>query len=382
MKSKPVRILLTLAVVAVAVLLVLLKYRDYVSNPWTRDGMVRAQVIQMTCRVTGPIVDLPIVDNQFVKKGSVLFEIDPRTFQANLDQARANLETTKYSLKSLEKQVEASKAVVSSFESRVKQAKSTIQANVANEADAKATFERVKAASEKQAVALKDLDDARANMNIAISQLEKSREMQLEAEANLLEGRADLAKAEADLGAAGDENAQLRAAQAAVEEATLNLEFTKVLAPVDGYVTNLELRLGSQAVANQPALALVDSNSFWVHGFFKEDVVGGIKAGNQAVVTLMSYPDTPINGEVDSIGWGIAQSDGSTGEDLLPTISPTFEWIRLAQRVPVRVHLKDVPDSVKLRVGTTASVLVRKAVPSAGTEAQKGKTPAVPKALQ
>jgi multidrug resistance efflux pump len=88
--------------------------------------------------------------------------------------------------------------------------------------------------------------------------------------------------------------------------------------------------------------------------------VGDIEAGDRAVVTLMSYPDTPLEGQVDSLGWGIAQQDGSTGFELLPTVSPTFEWIRLAQRVPVRVQLKDVPEHIKLRVGTTASVLVDK----------------------
>jgi multidrug resistance efflux pump len=143
-----------------------------------------------------------------------------------------------------------------------------------------------------------------------------------------------------------------------LDQATLDLEFTRVLAPVDGYVTNLNLRQGSQAVANQPALALVDINSYWVHGFFRETSVGGMRKGDKAIVTLMSYPDQPIEGHVNSLGWGIAQDDGSTGFDLLPNISPTFEWIRLAQRVPVRVHLDDVPEDVALRVGTTASVLV------------------------
>ena len=87
----------------------------------------------------------------------------------------------------------------------------------------------------------------------------------------------------------------------------------------------------------------------------------------------MSYPDAPLTGSVDSIGWGIAQQDGSTGEDLLPSISPTFEWIRLAQRVPVRVHLEKVPDGVELRVGTTASVLVM-----TGTSGGDGATAAPP----
>jgi len=98
-----------------------------------------------------------------------------------------------------------------------------------------------------------------------------------------------------------------------------------------------------------------------------------MKAGDHAVITLMSYPDAPLTGVVDSIGWGIAQEDGSTGADLLPSISPTFEWIRLAQRAPVRVHLEHVPDGVELQVGTTASVLV-----NTGTSDFNGETAIAP----
>jgi multidrug resistance efflux pump len=146
-------------------------------------------------------------------------------------------------------------------------------------------------------------------------------------------------------------------------------------------VTNLNLRLGSQAVANQPALALVDVKSFWIDGFFRENYIEDIREGDRAIVTLMTYPDKPLEGRVDSLGWGIAQQDGSAGPDLLPTISPTFEWIRLAQRVPVRINidLDKLPESVKLRVGTTASVLVMTGT-AGDTDTQKAV--AAPKALQ
>ena len=118
----------------------------------------------------------------------------------------------------------------------------------------------------------------------------------------------------------------------------------------------------------------MDINSYWVHGFFKENSIEDIRKGNKAIITLMTYPDTPIEGVVESLGWGIAQSDGAPGTDLLPNISPTFEWIRLAQRIPVRVHLTDVPDEIQLRVGSTCSVLV--------TAGEAGAVPATPAALQ
>jgi multidrug resistance efflux pump len=281
------RYLLTGGVMLLAVGAGVSMYWDYVTNPWTRDGQVQAQVIQITPRVSGPIVELPVVDNQLVKAGELLWRIDPRTYRAAVNQAQAQLGA----------------------------------ANIALD-EARDEAQRVRRIRAKNPGAVSE-EELTARINATRS-----------AEANI-----DLVEAQ-------------------LEDAQLNLEFSEVKAPLDGYVTNLKLRLGSQAVANAPALALVDVNSFWVNGFFRENYIADIRPGDRAVVTLMTYPDVPLEGRVDSLGWGIAQQDGSTGEDLLPAISPTFEWIRLAQRVPVRIHLSEVPDGINLRVGTTASVLV------------------------
>ena len=305
---KPMKYLLTGAVILAAVAAASWKYWDYIANPWTRNGQVRAQVIQITPRISGPIVNLPIQDNQRVKTGDLLFEIDPRTFQAAVKQAQADLEQTRVSID-----------------------------------EAKDEADRARNIRKRDAGAMSEQELTRKQNAVRTTE------------------------------------ATALAAEAALENAKLNLEFTQVKAPVDGYVSNLNLRVGSQAVANQAALALVDANSFWVHGYFKESDIAGIGEGDRAVVTLMSYPDRPLAGRVDSLGWGIAQSDGSPGHNLLPSISPTFQWIRLAQRIPVRVHLIEVPEDVQLRVGTTASVLVMK--DTAGTEPTGSLTPA-PRALQ
>jgi len=353
------KILLSGAVVLVAVGAVALKYWDYVTNPWTRDGQVRANVVQVATRVSGPIVKLPIKDNQFVKAGDVLFEIDPRTFQAALDQAAAELDVTRDNLVALKEGVEAAKATYDQSRSVVMEADANLKAALANLEDATVTFERNRELVAKGTISKQRFDDLKANYGVAIANREEADAALREAASAVRGAQANLAQAQANLGAEGDENAQLRAAVAAVKQAELNLEFTQVKASVDGYVTNLQLRLGDQAVANQPALALVDINSFWVDAYFRETYVGSLKQRDVAVVTLMSYPDTPLTGRVESIGWGIAQENGTTGQDLLPTINPTFEWIRLAQRVPVLIELDNPPDHVKLRVGTTASVLVR-----------------------
>ena len=340
---------------------------------------MRAQVIQITPRVSGPIVRLPIKDNQLVKAGDPLFEIDPRTFEARLEQARAQLDETGDNYQALFQQVEAAKAKVDVSRAAVTQAQSSIKKIESEIEKDKAEYDRQRELLPRKATSQKAVDRAKASYEIALEQRKTAVAALAQAKASLLESEANLAEAKANLGAAGDANALIRKARAAVRQAELNLEFTQVRAPVDGYVTNLNLRLGSQAVANQPALALVDVNSFWVDGFFKETSIRKFRRGDKAVVTLMTYPDTPLEGYVDSLGWGIAQQDGSTGFELLPNVSPTFEWIRLAQRVPVRIHLTNVPDEVELRVGTTCSVLV---MTGTSDSEKKKRALAVPRALQ
>jgi multidrug resistance efflux pump len=286
-KAGIMRYLVTLGAIAGAGLVLANMFQEYLFQPWTRDGHVRAQIIKITPRVGGPIVDLPILDNQRVSKGDLLFKIDPRTFELAIEQAEAKL-----------KQAQASEVV------KADQAKR-----------AQDLYRKDKGAISEQSLVRKEND--------------------------LLVAQADVEVAEANLHAA-----------------QLDLEFTEVRAPVDGFVTNLLLRYGSQTVANQPALALIDTSSFWVHGYFKETQTRNIRPDNPVIVKLMTYPDTPLEGVVESMGWGIAQQDGAPAADLLPAINPSFDWIRLAQRIPVRIHLTSIPDEVELRVGTTASVFV------------------------
>ena len=351
--------LLTGTVILIAVALVLFKYWAYVTNPWTRNGQVRAEVVQVTPRVSGPIVKLEVKDNQFVKAGDLLFEIDPRTFAVSLAQARAQYDQTGDNYLSQEKQVEAAAAQVEATRALVQQAKIAIKAYDATIAMDKAEYERQQEMLPHRATSQKAVEQAKASYEVSVQQRKGAVASLSQSRAELGQAIATLAEAKANLGALGDANASIREARANVRQAELNLEFTQVRAAVDGYVTNLNLRLGSQSVANQPALALIDINSFWIVGYFKETYMEDINIGDESLITMMAYPDKPIKGRVDSLGWGISLDDGSTGFELLPNVNPTFEWIRLAQRVPVRVHPTEIPEGVVLRVGMTASVLIR-----------------------
>ena len=359
MKSKRIYFI-TGAIVLVAVAVVLLKYWSYLTNPWTRNGQMQANVIEIAPRVSGPIVALPIRDNQFVRAGDLLFEIDPRTYRASLDQARAQLDQTGGDVEALAKKVDSAKAEVEVARASINQARSAIAQVDAALAKNKAELERQQSLLPKRATSQKAVERSQAVYDVTLEEKKVARAALAQTESNLLKAQAGLAEAQAKLGALGDSNPLLRQAKASLEQARLNLEFTTVRAPTDGYVTNVLLRIGSHVVANQPALALVDTASFWVNGFFKENSIAGVTSGDRAVVTLMTYPGRPVEGVVDSIGWGIYQQDGSTGQNLLPNVSPTFEWIRLAQRIPVRIRLINVPEEIKLRIGMTCSVLLRK----------------------
>ncbi len=374
--------LFTGIVVFVAIILVCYKYWNYIHYPWTRDGQICAQVVQIAPRVSGPIVNLPIDDNQFVKAGDLLFEIDPSVFKAELNRARAELRNTINKIQALGKDVEAAEASLAMYKAQIKQSQMNVEKALAEKEESRKEFERNKKLLRVNAISQKLFDRANTQFKVSSAQHEDTKAQLLAMKASLKQAEAALAKAKADLGEPGEKNGHLRQARANLALAELNLKFTKVFAPVDGYVTNLNIRKGTQAVTNQPMLALVDSNSFWVYGFFRENCIEGISSGNAAVVTLMSYPDSPIEGRVESVGWGIAQDDGSTGHNLLPSISPTFQWIRLAERIPVRIKLNKIPPEVKLRVGTTASVLVKTGTGLDNTAPTNTKPVASPKLLQ
>jgi len=284
-----VKLIVTFSLLASALYVGYNKYEEYFNNPWTRDGQVRSQVIQVSPRVSGTVTAIKIVDNQHVKKGDLLFEIDPSPFKITIAQHKAELEREKV-----------------------------------NSRGTKIEFERVTAiaARDKGAVSQKDLIRHEVNYLKSLSQIDTIKEK--------------------------------------INAAKLNLEFCKVYASVDGYVSNINFQVGTQAVANQAILALVDMDSFWVFGYFRESMISEVAIGDEAKVMLMAYPDTPISGRVESIGWGIAHSDGNPGNNLLPSIKPVFQWIRLAQRIPVRVKLDTLPDGIELRFGLTASVLLKK----------------------
>lgn len=270
----------TLIAVALAIALVAALWRAYVIAPWTRDGRVSAEVVHIAPEVSGTVLDVGVADNQFVRRGDMLYRIDPVRFRYAVAQAEA--------------QLSAANAVL-----------------------------QQKVQDAKRRRGMDDLvpgeDIQRANHAVAVAQAEQRR------------------------------------AQVALDVAQLDLARTELRAPADGYVTHLRLRPGDYAVAGRGNVALIDAHSFWVTGYFEETKLHGIRTGAPARIRLMGFDET-LDGHVAGVGHGITDVNEHADAQGLPSVEPTFSWIRLAQRIPVRIEIDRVPTGVVLAAGMTCSV--------------------------
>jgi multidrug resistance efflux pump len=275
----------TLIAFGAAIGLAWMAWNYYVYTPWTRDGRVRVYTVQLAPEVSGTVVSLPIKATQFVHKGDVLFQIDPRDYQNKLKQATGRVAQTQ---------------------------------------------------------AQADYLGAEATRRSQLSDLSVSAEQRQNA-----------------IGIAQAATAAVQEAAGALDQARLDLERTTVRSPVNGWISDLILQQGGFATVGQPAVTLVNADSFYVVGYFEETQLPRIRFGDSAQMVLMGYPDRPAWGHVAGFGHGISVADAAPGVQGLPSVNPVFTWVRLAQRIPIRVELDDVPCPIMLSAGMTATVSIQ-----------------------
>jgi multidrug resistance efflux pump len=281
--SLPLRLAVTAVLVVAAALIGWRMWVYYIDEPWTRDGMVRADVVGVAADVSGFVADVYVHATQAVHRGDKLFRLDPVRFDLALRAANADVEQKR------------------------------------------ATFEEA---------------DREAKRMMSLNNTEASVQQQQQATALAIE-------------AAG----AYQNAVAVRDVAQLNMDRSTVYASVNGIVTDLWLRPGDYVTASQPITALVDTDSFYVEGYFEETKLPRIHAGDRATVQLMGTSEL-LGGDVIGIAGGVFDRQRSVGRDLLPNIDPTFTWVRLAQRIPVRIKLDPLPPSVRLVAGRTATVTI------------------------
>ncbi|CAN0627296.1 putative multidrug efflux pump membrane fusion protein [Burkholderia multivorans] len=325
-------------VVATVVLLGIVLWRvDHA--PTTDDAYVYADTINVVPEVSGRIVELPIRDNQAVRKGDLLLRIDPRPYQAALNQARARLDA-------LNQQIQLTQR--------------SVNAQQYNAEAVRAAVERARAAANQAADTLRRTEPLLAQGYTSAEEVDRARTAQRATQAELNASALQARQAAAAVSGVDALVAQRAEVQAQIAIAELNLEFTEVRAPFDGRVVSLRTTVGQFASALKPVFTLIDSRHWYVVANFRETDLRQIRAGTRATVYLMSDTGKRFAGEVDSIGFGVLPDDGGVVLEGLPRVQRSINWVHVSQRFPVKIAVRD-PDPDLFRVGTSAVATLERA---------------------
>ncbi len=298
-------------------------WRPYVS---TDNAYVGANYISVAAQVSGIAMQTKVVNNQHVKAGDLLFSIDPAPYLFEVEKLQAQLDLMGNAVREAAATVDQAEAIVAQRAAELQD----VEANTTR------TFQLVA----RQVLPAKDRDDAIARLKSA--------------EQALVAAQAQLHNARIHLGKLGADNEQIRYATAGLEQAKLNLSYTRIYAPFDGQVSNSVLISGQYVQAGMTLFALIADAEFWVDANFKETQLNDMRVGQKASIEVDMYSDKKFTGEVVSIS-------GASGTvfSLLPPQNATGNWVKVTQRVPVRIMVKDLDPGFYLTIGTSASVTVK-----------------------
>lgn len=321
---------LILVLVAIVVMIYVIWRVD--SAPSTNDAYVYADTVDVVPEVSGRIVDMAVQDNQLVKQGDVLMRIDPRPYEASLDKAKASLIALDKQIMLMQRSVDAQQHGADSVEAAVAKARAAA-------AQATKTLQRTEPLLAQGFVSAEDVDRARTAQRAAEADLNAILEQAKQA-ASAVSG-VDALEAQRDV------------VQADIALTELHLEMATVRAPFDGRVVALKTAVGQFASAMKPVFTLIDTNHWYVIANFRETELKNIHSGTPATLRLMSDSGKTFTGKVDSIGYGVMPDDGGMVLGGLPRVSRSINWVRVAQRFPVKIMV-DKPDADMFRIGASA----------------------------
>lgn len=316
------RIALTVVVVLIGLYAGRRIWLHYQVEPWTRDGRVRGDVVGIAPDVSGLVTKVAVAHDQSVKAGQVLFTIDRERYDLAVKQADAAIVTAQAAIKVQQASIGVAKAAIVTHRAALAEAQREAKRN-----DGLETL-------------------------VSREVTEQSHTKVAEEQAAVAQGEAAVIQAEA---AETQAESALTQAQTARAVAALNLDRTEVRAPADGLLSDVSVRVGDYVSPGRAVMAMVDSASLRVEGYFEETKIPYLHVGQAVEVRLMGE-ETPLRGHIASIAPAIEDRERGPSANLLPNVNPTFSWVRLAQRIPVRIVLDKLPQGVRLIAGRTASV--------------------------
>ena len=325
----------TVILAVLGLLLTIFVYRVLCDRytPYASQARVETFLTQIASEVPGDVIEVGVQDNTTVRKGQLLFRIDPEPYELAVKSAEANLASA---LQSADVSVAAVASAAAQLDKeRVDLAASRKLDNI------------VGGLVSKMALAQTQGIRSRADVDMTRSDLHRA--------------EAELRRARAALGAPGMRNPAVRQALAALDKARLDLRNTRVLAPTDGIVTNLRLARGQYIGAGQPLLSFLESGPRWLSADMRENQLGNVRPGQEVLVSFDVLPGKLQRGKVHSVGWGVSQGDEAPSGQL-PTVQPAAGWIREPQRFPVRILVlgdkEESPARDLNRSGAQANVMI------------------------
>jgi membrane fusion protein, multidrug efflux system len=321
--------------VILAVLAGVAAYLYVSANPRCNNGVLMADMIGIAPRVSGPIKELPIKDDQFVHRGDLLFQINTAPFEIAVQSAKANLAMAEGALTNAQLQINAQEHQVKSAEASLAQAQAKL-------ATAKDNYERMAPLLAKHFASAQDVSDAKNSMQAA--------------EAGVAAAEAQVLSAQSSVLSIAEATAKRESAAAALAQAELNLKYCTVKAPFDALISGMTISRGAFASEGQQVFTLIDTHSWWICEPYREGQLRGMKIGSPATVELMTAAGKHFKGTVESIGWGATPK--ALQKSALPVIPQELDWVQLEQRFPVRIKLSEDVPAEYLRVGTTVVATV------------------------
>jgi len=353
---------LGLAIIIAFVIVAAIAVWSHDNHPQTDDATLRANFIGVAPQVSGHIVALHVQDNQYVNEGDLLFEVDPRPYEHAVEQAKANLSLTRKEVAVLQKSLRVADAAITRAEAQELAAEATVERAQAEYQEAGDHVKRLEPLLTKEFATADQLEAARTKRLVADTAVREAQRMLAAATAAVEETKVERLRADDAIGQEDGVNARIAAAEAQLHEAELNLEYCHVTAPFSGKVVNFNISVGAFARAGVDLFTLVDTRTWYVVANFRETQLKHIEEGSPAEVYLQFKGGKRFQGKVVGLAWAVVPEDGSSAMGL-PNVPRNLDWVRLAQRFPVRIQIADPDDS--FRIGASAVVTVTgKAAPA------------------
>jgi membrane fusion protein (multidrug efflux system) len=344
-RRKKIAAIIIFPVLIVIGAVVLFLYREYkATHISTDDAFVDGRVHAIASKIPGTVKAIHVNDNQFVKKGAPILEIDPIDYDVRVKEAQAGLETEIAKLSEIRDKVDTAKKQLAGIMASMEEARANLELQEANLRQAEVDFKRAESLLKKEVIPREQYDKAKTTYDVAVAQVKAAKERIKQLEASLETQKAVVKQTETSL---IPQQAQIQQKEATLKGTELSKSYTIIYSPSDGYIAKKSVETGNQIQPGQSLMAVVPLNDIWITANYKETQLERVKPGQKVKIIVDTYPGKVFYGKVESV-----QAGTGAVFSLFPPENATGNYVKIVQRIPVKIILdQDTDPSHNLRIG-------------------------------